>query len=128
MTKEVLPPELVIALRQAIQRSGQSLNQLSTTCGIDRGRLSRFMRGERDLTLHAGGRLCEALGIHFALPKTEDLERAGEAEQMRSGKSGQMLSRTASDNASTKLEKPSRPRGRPRNAEGDKPKKGKGAK
>jgi transcriptional regulator with XRE-family HTH domain len=38
---------LIDRIRVAINESGFSLNQLSALCGIDRGRLSRFMRGER---------------------------------------------------------------------------------
>jgi transcriptional regulator with XRE-family HTH domain len=56
-------------LRQAIRESGQSLNQLGRKAKVDHGRLSRFMRGERDLTLDAAGRLCEALGIKLLLPE-----------------------------------------------------------
>ena len=46
-------PGLVEQLKQAIQQSGQTLNQLSLKCGVGRDRLSRFLRGERDLTLEA---------------------------------------------------------------------------
>lgn len=71
------PPELVAQLRQAIEASGQSLNQLSQVCGVDRGRLSRFMRGERDLTLFAAGRLCEVLGLKLhAAPAIESVKPA----------------------------------------------------
>jgi hypothetical protein len=33
---------------------------------VDSGRLSRFMRGERDLGVDAAGKLCEALGLQLA--------------------------------------------------------------
>ncbi len=63
MAKKSLTPDLVVRLRQAIESSEQSLNKLSQVCGVDRGRLSRFVRDERDLTLTAAGKLCEALGL-----------------------------------------------------------------
>lgn len=57
--------EIEKQLRDAIQANGQSLNQLGTASGVDAGRLSRFMRGERGLSIEAVGRLCQALGLHF---------------------------------------------------------------
>jgi transcriptional regulator with XRE-family HTH domain len=59
-------------LRQAIRDSGKPLNQLGSECGIDRGRLSRFMRGERDLTGAAIGRLAEALGLKLVAGETAE--------------------------------------------------------
>jgi transcriptional regulator with XRE-family HTH domain len=56
---------LVSQLQEAIRRSGESLSQLAVTCGVDSGRLSRFMRGERDLTLRAAERVCEALHLRL---------------------------------------------------------------
>jgi carbon storage regulator len=56
---------LMDRLRQAILERNESLNKLSGACGIDRGRLSRFMRGERDLTLTAAAKLCEALDLQL---------------------------------------------------------------
>jgi transcriptional regulator with XRE-family HTH domain len=58
-------PGLVEQLRDAIRQSGHSLNQLSQQCGVGRDRLSRFMRGERDLTLEAAEKVCRVL--HFEL-------------------------------------------------------------
>jgi len=63
-------------LRDAIQASGQSLNQLGHAAEVDAGRLSRFMRGERTLTLDAVSRLCQVLGLKFC-PAEED---AGQVE------------------------------------------------
>ena len=53
-------------LRQAIRECGESLNQLGDRAGLDSARLSRFMRGERDLTFEAAAKLCNALGLHLA--------------------------------------------------------------
>ena len=58
--------EIERQLREAIQASGKSLSQLGQVSGVDAGRLSRFMRGERGLNVEAVGRLCEVLGLHLA--------------------------------------------------------------
>jgi transcriptional regulator with XRE-family HTH domain len=60
-----IPIDLAAQLRQAIQGTGTSLNQIARASGLDTGRLSRFMRGERDLTLSATAKLCEYLGLEF---------------------------------------------------------------
>ena len=72
MTKPKRVPSVTDQLRQAIRQSGQSLNQLSKLSAVGNDRLSRFMRGERDLTLTAAGRVCEALGLHLAGPGLQD--------------------------------------------------------
>lgn len=64
--------EIEKQLREAIQASGQSLSQLGQASGVDAGRLSRFMRGERSLTLEAVGQLCELFGLHLAPIGAED--------------------------------------------------------
>jgi len=52
-------------LREAIQNSGKSLNQLARECGVGPDRLSRFLRGERDLTVDAADRICRALRLRL---------------------------------------------------------------
>jgi len=52
-------------LRQAIRDGGRSLNRLAAETRVDSGRLSRFMRGERDLTVEAAGRVCAVLGLEL---------------------------------------------------------------
>src|SRR5262249_20629973 len=56
-------PGVVEQLREAIRGSGQSLSQLGKACGVDATRLSRFVRGERDLTLSAVEKICRVLGL-----------------------------------------------------------------
>jgi transcriptional regulator with XRE-family HTH domain len=56
-------------LREAIRASGMSLNQLGRLSHVDPGRLSRFLRGERDLTLEGVCRICEALGLDLTSGK-----------------------------------------------------------
>jgi transcriptional regulator with XRE-family HTH domain len=52
-------------LKDAVRASGRSLRQLGEAAGIADGALSRFMRGERSLTLPAADRLCQALGLRL---------------------------------------------------------------
>jgi transcriptional regulator with XRE-family HTH domain len=84
MTTRDMAPQLVAKLRQAIQESGHSLNQLSAECGVDRGRLSRFMRGERDLTFAAAALLCEALGLDLVKVSPRDGRRISVAQAEKS--------------------------------------------
>jgi transcriptional regulator with XRE-family HTH domain len=58
-------PSLADQLRQAIRETGQSLTQLGKAAGLDSGRLSRFLRGEGDLSLTAAARLCQVLHLHL---------------------------------------------------------------
>jgi transcriptional regulator with XRE-family HTH domain len=57
---------LVDQLRTAIRESGQTLTALAGASGVGKDRLSRFMRGQRDLTLAAAEKLCRALHLHLA--------------------------------------------------------------
>jgi hypothetical protein len=57
--------DLVGDLKKAIRSSGQSLTQLGRVCNVNPAQLSRFMRGERGLTLRAAGRICEALRLRL---------------------------------------------------------------
>lgn len=50
-------------LKQAILNSGRSLNSLAKESGVDHGRLSRFIRGERDLTFAAAMKVCQVVGL-----------------------------------------------------------------
>jgi DNA-binding phage protein len=54
---------LIEQLRDEIRNSGQSLNQLARNAGLGPDQLSRFLRGERTLTLPAVAKVCEALGL-----------------------------------------------------------------
>src|SRR5262249_4603653 len=58
-------------LRAAIAGSGLSLNQLGKKCQVAASQLSRFVRGQRDLTTTAAGRVCEALGLKLAPGKAK---------------------------------------------------------
>jgi transcriptional regulator with XRE-family HTH domain len=57
---------VVEQLRDAIRQDGRSLNQIGKASGVDAARLSRFMRGERDLTLEAADKVCQVLHLRLA--------------------------------------------------------------
>jgi transcriptional regulator with XRE-family HTH domain len=50
-------------LREAIQQSGRSLSDIGRATGVGPDRLSRFVRGQRDLYGSAIDALCQALGL-----------------------------------------------------------------
>lgn len=50
-------------IRRAVRTSGTSLNQLSRETGIDRAALSRFVRGDRGLSMGALDRLADFLDL-----------------------------------------------------------------
>jgi transcriptional regulator with XRE-family HTH domain len=84
-------PGLREQLREAIRASGQNLNQLSIATGIGRDRLSRFVRGERGISLEAAERICNVLGLKLAeetplapkRPRKADTAPASEAKKRR---------------------------------------------
>jgi plasmid maintenance system antidote protein VapI len=65
-------PRTVDLLREAIWNSGQSLNQLSEVNGVPRQQSSRFVRGERTLTLPVAEKVCRALHLTLAREKQEE--------------------------------------------------------
>ena len=52
-------------LRQAIERSGVSRYSIWQQTGIDQGSLSKFMDGERGLSIESIDKLAELLGLHI---------------------------------------------------------------
>jgi transcriptional regulator with XRE-family HTH domain len=66
-------------LRDAVNQSGLSLNEIERRCGVSHTALSRFVRGERSLTLPVAGKLCQLLGLDLteAAPK-KPRKRKGE--------------------------------------------------
>ena len=57
--------DVVEELKRAIAQDGRSFNQLGRDAAIDPGQISRFVRGMRDLSLSAAGRVCRALGLEL---------------------------------------------------------------
>jgi len=52
-------------LREAIERSGQSRYSIWQQTGIDQGSLSKFMDGERGLSIESIDKLADLLGLHI---------------------------------------------------------------
>jgi transcriptional regulator with XRE-family HTH domain len=82
---EVYP--IVNELQQAIKESGLSLNQLGKQAGVSQAQLSRFVRGERTLTLPAAAKLCVFFGLRLAKTGTSDAETGITFSQMSPGQS-----------------------------------------
>ena len=59
-------------LRAAIESCGWSLNELDTKTGIDKSTLSRFMSGERGLSMKALDRLGKSLDLEVVMHRTKD--------------------------------------------------------
>ena len=53
------------AVRRAVLESGRSLTDVARATGIDLGNLSRFVRGERGLSMENFDALCEHLGLRL---------------------------------------------------------------
>lgn len=80
MAKKKRPPTLADQLRTFIQNSGVSLRGLAFTAQVDASCLTRFMAGERDLTVTSAGRLADIMGLQLVqdledsiLPAAQDL-------------------------------------------------------
>jgi transcriptional regulator with XRE-family HTH domain len=56
---------LVLQLQDAIRSSGLSLNELGRRASVSQAQLSRFLRGDRTLTLPAAARLCAYFGLEL---------------------------------------------------------------
>jgi transcriptional regulator with XRE-family HTH domain len=61
---------VVQQLKDAIRNSGKTLTQLGDDSGVGADRLSRFVRGERDLTGAAIEKICRALGLRLTPDRT----------------------------------------------------------
>jgi plasmid maintenance system antidote protein VapI len=56
-------------IRRGIRESGLTLVDLGRAADVSPSQLSRFVRGERDLTLSVGLRVAEALGLRLVKPR-----------------------------------------------------------
>jgi transcriptional regulator with XRE-family HTH domain len=54
---------LIAVIKQAVEESGLSLNELSKRSGVSRPQLSRFMSGQRGLNLDSAAKLFEFFGF-----------------------------------------------------------------
>lgn len=69
-----LSEALAEALRQAITASEMSQATLAQETGIDPGVISRFIRGERSLSLETASKIADLLGLELR-PKKKDRKR-----------------------------------------------------
>jgi transcriptional regulator with XRE-family HTH domain len=67
--------EMVETIRRAVAECGLSLNELGRRTDVNQAQLSRFMRGERTLTLPAAARVCAALGLRLTSAPTSGRQR-----------------------------------------------------
>lgn len=65
MPRKQQRPSLSDELRQAIADSGVSRYGIWQQTGIDQGSLSKFMDGERGLSMESIDKLAELLGLHI---------------------------------------------------------------
>jgi transcriptional regulator with XRE-family HTH domain len=66
------PPEelpLIAVIKEAVNNSGMSLTKLAEVCGVSQPQLSRFMAGQRTLTLNSAAKLFETLGLEVVKGK-----------------------------------------------------------
>ena len=86
MKAEGRPTPLTDGLRRAIRDSRLSFNELARLAGVGQPQISRFMAGERDLTLAVASRVCQVLGlslVHAGPALTEPLERPERTTRQR---------------------------------------------
>lgn len=64
-------------IRELIEGSGESRYSLARRCGVDEGRLSRLMSGERGLSIDAIEQLADALGFEVVLKPKRSGRKGG---------------------------------------------------
>ena len=81
---------LVARLREAIRGCGLSLNELGRKAGVSQPQLSRFLNGERTLTLPAAAKVCEARGLRLVGPdeKIKSRREPSGRRGVRAGRAG----------------------------------------
>lgn len=57
---------LVEELRQAIRNCGETEYRVAKESEVPQPVVSRFMRGQRCISLETAGKLCQYLGLHLA--------------------------------------------------------------
>lgn len=60
---------IVEALREAIEKSELNKTQLAELSGVDKGQISRFVKGKRTLTLKSAEKIAEALKLELRSKK-----------------------------------------------------------
>lgn len=65
MSKRKIPDAISGQLRWFLQHSGQSTYRLNRETGVDNSLISRFLRGERGISLTTADKLAKHLGLHL---------------------------------------------------------------
>lgn len=60
-------------LLRVLEESGMSRYEIAQRTGVEQSALSRFLTGERTMTLATADRLCAGLGIHPRLSRARRL-------------------------------------------------------
>lgn len=74
-------PKLIAVLKRAISDSGLSQAQLSKESGVSQGQLSRFLRGERKLSLDAAAKLFDYFGFDVVQQSKPPADQGEPAEE-----------------------------------------------
>jgi transcriptional regulator with XRE-family HTH domain len=69
-------PGLVERLKDEIRQDGRTLYQLAKESGVPAPQLSRFMRGERTLTLPTAEKVCRVLSLELVRKKPTGRRKA----------------------------------------------------
>ena len=67
--------KILSAIQRAIEQSGQSRSQIAEGARIDKGQLSRLMRGHRGLSIESLERLCEFLELEIIITPKHPAKR-----------------------------------------------------
>jgi hypothetical protein len=62
---------LADAIRAVIRDSGVGVHELGAFSTVDKGILSRFLRGQRSMTLETAGRVLETLGCTVTVSRRD---------------------------------------------------------
>lgn len=65
MPKKEQEEQMVKDIRAAIEASGLNFMDIERLTGIDHAAISRFVHGQRTLTLPVAARLCDLLGLRL---------------------------------------------------------------
>jgi transcriptional regulator with XRE-family HTH domain len=88
---------LAESLREVIRTSGKSAGQLAAASTVDKGIISRFLRGERSITVETADKLLTGLDCVVTIKRLKADESEGPERQKR-GRQG-MTSKKGIDNA-----------------------------
>jgi|GEM_PF-2137128 len=62
-TKRQPKTDLAATIRKAVKDSGLTPYRIATDADVDRSIMTRFVNGQRGLTLDTASRLCDVLGL-----------------------------------------------------------------